>query len=244
MTVMNRSKAISHIQKHGILIVFPVQNQKLPLSLWSCFFPRTPMRWEWDESGDNRVAELWHLREQLSSSGKVVYAKWFKNRATVFSPDAYRWARAILAASSGFKRLSADAKQLLEIISDNSPLSSKEIKKEGRRLGLANPQIEKAMKELWQRLLIVGFGEVDDGAFPSLAVGAVERLFEDWSEEALELDPEESRSKLGKLLGAENPFLIELDKTVKKLQLTAPLKKATKSPGKRPVLTYDDLVSK
>lgn len=202
------------------------------------------MRWEWDESGDNRVAELWHLREQLSSSGKVVYAKWFKNRATVFSPDAYRWARAILAASSGFKRLSADAKQLLEIISDNSPLSSKEIKKEGRRLGLANPQIEKAMKELWQRLLIVGFGEVDDGAFPSLAVGAVERLFEDWSEEALELDPEESRSKLGKLLGAENPFLIELDKTVKKLQLTAPLKKATKSPGKRPVLTYDDLVSK
>jgi hypothetical protein len=244
MTVMNRTKAISHIQKHGVLIVFPMQNQKLPLSLWSCFFPRTPMRWEWDESGDNRVAELWHLREQLSSSGKIVYAKWFKNRATVFSPDAFRWARSVLAASSGFKRLSADARQVLEIINDNSPLSSKELKKEGRRAGLTNPQIEKALKELWQRLMIVGFGEVDDGAFPSLAVGAVDQLFEDWSEEALDLDPKESHAKLVKLLGSENPFLIELDKTVKKLQLTAPLKKAAKSTGKRPVLTYEDLVSK
>lgn len=244
MTVMNRAKAISHIQKHGILVVFPMQNQKLPLSLWSCFFPRTPMRWEWDETGDNRVAELWHLREQLSSSGKVVYAKWFKNRATVFSPDAFRWARSVLAASSGFKRLSADAKLVLEIINDNSPLSSKELKKEGKRAGLTNPQIEKALKELWQRLMIVGFGEVDDGAFPSLAVGAVDQLFEEWSEAALDLDPEESRIQLSKLLGSRNPFLIELDKTLKKLQLTAPLKKAAKSTGKRPVLTYEDLVSK
>jgi hypothetical protein len=35
------------------------------------------------------------------------------------------------------------------------------------------------MKELFTRLLIVGFGEVDDGAFPSARVGATELLFSD-----------------------------------------------------------------
>lgn len=41
------------------------------------------------------------------------------------------------------------------------------------------------MKQLWARLLIVGFGEVDDGAFPSLAVAATELMFEDsWNDRA------------------------------------------------------------
>lgn len=40
------------------------------------------MHWEWDDAGDKRVADLWHLREELSRSGeRVVYTKWFQNRA-------------------------------------------------------------------------------------------------------------------------------------------------------------------
>ena len=49
------------------------------------------------------------------------------------------------------------------------------------------------MRELWERLLIVGVGEVDDGAFPSLAVGATEVLFEELWEQALEHSEEDAR---------------------------------------------------
>ncbi len=35
------------------------------------------------------------------------------------------------------------------------------------------------MKELWSRLLIMGVGEVDDGAFPSLNMSATRLRFED-----------------------------------------------------------------
>jgi len=34
---------------------FPLNNRKEPLSLWSAFYPRTPMRWEWMTTGDDRV---------------------------------------------------------------------------------------------------------------------------------------------------------------------------------------------
>ena len=37
----------------------------------------------------------------------------------------------------------------------------------------------KATQELWRRLLIVGHGEIDDGAFPSLAMGSTQLMFED-----------------------------------------------------------------
>jgi hypothetical protein len=40
------------------------------------------------------------------------------------------------------------------------------------------------MKMPFAKLLIVGFGEVDDGAFPSLAVGATELLHDDLCRDA------------------------------------------------------------
>ena len=60
------------------MLVFPVNNRKDIASLWNEFFPRKKMRWEWDETGDNNVAELWQLRERLSISNQVVYSKWFR----------------------------------------------------------------------------------------------------------------------------------------------------------------------
>ena len=62
--------AIAAIEKSGAILVFPLDNRKEPASIWSHFYPRTPMRWEWDDSGDNRVGDLWHLRTELSTTRK------------------------------------------------------------------------------------------------------------------------------------------------------------------------------
>src|SRR4051812_17327021 len=82
-------KAVAAIERSGVLLVYPIQNRPDPPSLWTALHPRTAMRWEWDESGDDRVADLWHLRERLSRSGEVVYAKWFQGRATFFSREVF-----------------------------------------------------------------------------------------------------------------------------------------------------------
>ena len=74
---MDMRSAIAKIQRHGILLVFPISNRPEPRSLWSEYFPRKKMRWEWDDSGDNHVGELWSLMKRLSDCKKVVYSKWY-----------------------------------------------------------------------------------------------------------------------------------------------------------------------
>lgn len=187
---LTAKKAVSAIEKRGILLVYPIDNRKEPRSLWSEFFPRSAMRWEWDAGGDDRVASLWRLREELSRSGKVVYAKWYRGRATFFSREAFV---DVLAATGGARmdraRLPAESRAILETLESDSPLSTKELKLEaGLRGKLLESTYEKAMRELWRRLLIVGYGELDDGAFPSLRVGATRHLFEDLWEEARGMD--------------------------------------------------------
>lgn len=183
---MNRKTAVSAIEQHGILLVFPIDNRREPHSLWYDFFPKSRMRWEWDSDGDDRVAQLWHLREELSRSGKVVYAKWFRGRATFFSR------RVFTGLLSHFSRmlpppvgLSPEARSILATLEESSPLSTKELKRatdlEGR---FHAPSFDRATKELWERLLIVGYGERDDGAFPSLVYGATRWMFEDLWEAA------------------------------------------------------------
>ena len=82
---MTRAGAIAAIERAGVLLVFPVANRPEPASLWAHFHPGEPMEWEWDEDGDDRVARLWHLRAELSTTDAVVYTKWFRGRATYFS---------------------------------------------------------------------------------------------------------------------------------------------------------------
>ena len=55
---------------------------------------------------------------------------------------------------------------------------------------------QRALKELWTRLLIVAYGEVDEGAFPSLAIGATRLIFEDLWNEAKELTCEQALAQL------------------------------------------------
>jgi len=189
---MNARAAVKAIEKEGILLVFPLQNQKEPKSLWSHFFPRSAMRWEWDEGGDNRVGELWHLREQLSRSNKVVYSKWYRGRATFFSREVFTQILADIEKRVPSPRgLTVEAARMLSLLKESSPQSTKELKRAAHLEGkFMEPTYSKATQELWRRLLIVGHGEVDDGAFPSLAMGSTQHLFEDLWKRAREDKPE------------------------------------------------------
>ena len=180
-----------------MLLAFPIDNASEPKSLWSVFYPRSKMIWEWDADGDNRVADLWHLREQLSTSRKVVYVKWFKGRATFLSRDLFRALLSTYMKQPGFHSLSREARDLLALLQENSPQSTKQLKKQSSLVGRALEGVyTRAMAELWSRLLIVAFGEVDEGAFPSLAVGATQWIFEELNREARELTVAEADSLL------------------------------------------------
>jgi len=197
---MNLRSAVAAIEKRGVLLVYPIENRKDLPSLWSHFFPRSRMAWAWDSGADNRVAELWRLREELSRSGKVAYAKWFRGRATFFSLPVLSALLKILG-STEVRELPREAAELLRHLEWNSPLSTKELK---RAAGIEGRFQEKtytaAMKALWSRLLVVGFGEVDDGAFPSLAMGATRLMFEAAWAEAERLDPGAARSTIARFL--------------------------------------------
>jgi hypothetical protein len=179
--VPTESKAIAHVRQRGVLLVFPINNRLEPPSLWSEFFPKTPMVWDWNEDGDMRVGEMWQLMKRLSQTGNVVYSKWYQGRATFFSRELFTAMLAFQRRRSDPRRgLSGGAKTALEVLENNSPLSTRELKKATDLQGREHEtEYNRAMKELFSRLLIVGFGEFEDGAFPSLAVGATELLFSD-----------------------------------------------------------------
>jgi hypothetical protein len=78
------------------------------------------------------------------------------------------------------------------------------------------------MKALWARLLIVGTGEVADGAFPSLAVSATEMMFEDlWNDRAAV--PAEANAKLDEVLARSPMFAKELERSLKTVRESADL---------------------
>lgn len=204
---MNKAEAIKAIDRHGMLLVFPMDNRPEPRSLWSVFYPRSKMRWEWDESGDNRVANLWHLREVLSRSKRVIYAKWFRGRATFFSRELFTALLSVYLRQPKFQSLSRDARAILSLLEENSPQSTKQLKKQSGLVGRAlEPAYNKALQELWTRGLIVAFGEVDEGAFPSLAVGSTKLLFEDLYLAARALPFSEAEKTLARHF-SENPLL-------------------------------------
>lgn len=178
---MKIAPAVAAIERHGVLLVFPIANRPEPRSLWSVLHPRSKMRWAWHDGADERVVALWHQREVLARSGKVVYAKWFQGRATFFSRPVFRAMLATLKSTGHLTEgLSLHARDLLDLLEDNSPQSTKELRRAANMQGRPMEAVyTRALKELWSRLLIVGVGEVNDGAFPSLAIGATKLLFED-----------------------------------------------------------------
>ena len=213
---MKLARAVSIIDRLGIVLVYPIDNKAEPPSLWSEIHPRTEMKWSWDEDADPRVAEIWHLRERLARSSDVAYAKWFRGRATFFSlPVFHALLGRLTQAGDLFAGLPHEAVEVLERLRELSPRSTKEIRGD---VGLRGKQFESlfthALKALWTRLLIVGTGEVPDGAFPSLAVAATEMMFEDvWN--ARERVPRDANAKLDAVLARSPSFARELTRGIK-----------------------------
>lgn len=196
--------ALKAINSQHILLVFPIKNQKEPNSLWNELHPRTKMRWEWDAGGDQKVSDLWILREQLSRSNKVIYTKWYQNRATFFSQEAFINMLAFMRTEHPLTR---ESREILEALEMDSPLSTKQIKEvSGLQGRLLESTYNRAMKALWQRLLVVAYGEVDDSSFPSLAVGASKNIFEELFLRSLEIKPQAAEDFLAKELGPDNKF--------------------------------------
>lgn len=223
---MSIKKAVKIINEIGGLLVFPLDNRPMPLSLWAKLYPKSSMRWEWDESGDNRVADLWHLRTELSQSDEVVYSKWYRGRATFFSKEVFEALLSELAfPKESLASLGEVARRVLGVLEEDSPLSTKALKK---ITGLKGRDQESAytrgLKQLWERGLIVGYGEVDDGAFPSLAMGATQLIFDELWEKAKKISESEAQKRL-KLLFEQQPlFLKEFEKIKKTLSNNSPTK--------------------
>ena len=204
---MDESRAWNAVEKLGIVLVYPIANEREPPSLWYELHPRTKMRWDWDAGADDRVVELWHLRNEMAASGDVAYGKWFRGRATFFSLDVFHaMLGAICDAGDPFAGLPRESREILDLLRERSPMSTKELRAEAGLQGKAFEGIfTHAMKTLWSRLLVVGVGEVEDGAFPSLAVSATEMAFEDiWA--ARRAPPPEARAKLDATLARTPAF--------------------------------------
>lgn len=215
---MSFKKAVEKINQRGVLLTFPVNNKPEPKSLWSEFFPKSKMEWDWNEDGDSRVANMWMLMKKLSDSREVVYSKWYQGRATFFSRSLF----AALLKLSGTDLespmgLTREARQLLSELENDSPLSTKQLKKLTELQGRDNEsRYQKAMKSLFVQFLIVGFGEVDDGAFPSLAVGATRHLYEDLCAEAVSLSLKEAQQRLDQYMPIGSAFRKFYDKNILK----------------------------
>ena len=172
-----QKKARAAIEEHGVLLVYPIANSRDPASLWSVLYPRSNMRWAWDEGADPRVVGLWHLRERLARSREVVYGKWYKGRAVFFSRALFS---AMLAELAPWRcALTPEEEEILRLLEDDSPQSSKRLREAAGLRGKASERTwTRATNALWELLLLVGTGEVEDGAFPSLEIGATRWMFE------------------------------------------------------------------
>jgi hypothetical protein len=203
----DRRRALAAIEERGALLVYPLDNRVDPPSLWHALHPRSTMRWEWDAHADSRVNDLWLLREAIARSEDVVYGKWFRGRATFFSRPVFM---ALLAALETPRRepATAEARAVFRCLEETSPQSTKELKRstglEGRFFAST---YDKALKSLWEEGRIVGRGEKDDGAFPSLLIGATRGFFEDLWIDAGRRDRRWGEAQLEKRLPADSPFL-------------------------------------
>ena len=170
--------------------------------------------WFGNEDSDHRVGDMWQMMKQLSHCRDVVYSKWYQGRATFFSRDLFSAMissrRAHLTARH---ELSKPARVLFEVLENNSPLSTRQLKEYTDLRGRSNEaEYSRGMRELFTRLLIVGFGEVDDGAFPSLAVGATELIYEELWRAGAEMPPAEAAKTLERFMPTKSHFRRHFEK--------------------------------
>ncbi|HRK07306.1 MAG TPA: hypothetical protein PLZ57_06020 [Pseudobdellovibrionaceae bacterium] len=192
-------RAVRAIEKHGALLVFPLNNRPAPLSLWHVLHPDLPMRWEWSDDGDDAVVQMWHLRRELMESGQVYYGKYIRGRATVLSLSVFE-ATWKLTAPRRQVGLLGEAAELAEVLEADSPQSTRQLRQATDLGGRVNEaRYQAAMKRLWSEMWIAGVGEVDEGAFPSLAHAWTESVLEDYCRRGMKLSEAQARGRWANL---------------------------------------------
>jgi hypothetical protein len=94
------------------------------------------------------------------------------------------------------------------LLEESSPQSTKVVRREAGLRGKQGERVwQRSLNELWAALLLVGTGEVDDGAFPSLEIGATRLIFEELWDEAAAMDREKAVSDVTARLEQEPVFL-------------------------------------
>lgn len=224
MSASKLNRAIDAINKHSALLVFPIKNKIEPLSLWQVFHPRTKMDWDWSEDGNNLVARMWHLREELSRSDLVVYTKWYQGRATFFSTSFFPYILSYFSQKLDWDRtLSEHARYIYRALLENSPQAPKQLRRTLRDeygLELTAAELEKVVKQLFRYLLIVGYGEIDEGAFPSLAIGASKNIFEELWDKSLTISTAQRSEAIENLLPRNSTFAKYIMKKCAQLEVT------------------------
>jgi hypothetical protein len=210
-------KALAAINEQHVLLVYPIQNAREPSSLWHSLHPRSAMRWDWSEDADQRVVDLWHLKDALCLGREVVYAKWFRGRATFFSRAIFVPILALLGTTRAHALgRDANASRIYEELLDNSPQTPRRLRQAVDLSGShGRSDYEHGVKLLWEQLVIVGTGEVDEGQFPALAMGATRHIFEDLWEEADGIDPRDAEERCRRLLPGDSPFSRFLDRLMR-----------------------------
>jgi hypothetical protein len=147
-----------------------------------------------------------------------VYAKWFRGRATFFSRAIFVPILALLGTTRAEAlRRNANASRLYEELLDNSPQTPRRLRQAVDLTGSHNRgDYERGVKLLWEQLVIVGTGEVDEGQFPALAMGATRHIHEDLWEEAYGMEPRDAEARCRRLLPAASPFSRFLDRLMRK----------------------------
>jgi hypothetical protein len=213
---MRNQSVVKKINKNGILLVFPIKNNPEPNSVWAEVHPKKKMKWEWNDDGDDSVFKMWATMKELSQQGEVVYSKWYQGRATFFSRELFTAILALYHHLGKFTEgLSADSRKIFDELEMDSPLSTKEIKKRTELQGKFNEaSYNRAMKALFSKFLIVAYGEVDDGAFPSLAVGATQLLYEELWNEAQTMSLKEAQALIDRWMPKGGKFRAYFDKNL------------------------------
>ncbi len=213
----NVNSAVAYIKQHGLALAYPVKGKDDLPSLWNCFYPNRKMRWEWSDDGDDRVALIWHLRAKLSTNRKVVYSKWFNGRATFISPPLCAALLSFISKQTNpAEGLNSDALTVLRVLEDDSPLPTKVLRMETSLEGKENEsRFNKALRQLWSKFLIVGYGEVEEGGFPSLAIGSTKLIFEELWDKSIELSDKERDKTIEKYISDDSPFKKQFFKFIK-----------------------------
>lgn len=173
-------KVLSLINEHQIVYVYP-HKSKEEVSIFRLLYPKKEFRWDWSEAADPKLVELWWLKDDLARSKKVVYGRFFKAKPCFVSIKKFQ----LLLKNTlvNIDQLNALETFIYELLLENSPQSTRMIKKVYRKLGVevyTRTEWNKAFLGLQKKLLICNLGdsEREHSPMPSTEYAAVEHVFE------------------------------------------------------------------